>query len=388
MDTVTATHAPLGTRCENAHRIDQIDAGHDLRPLIERLIYVSKVGLPGMFNPDERYFVHHLEQVAGSAPRMAGESVRYGAMVALGARWLSESDQRPIFGGTTAAEFMGEQLSFADSISNLGDLAVVAWAATTVGAGDTAALLRRLSREVSQAESIYTVELAWTLDALVAGHRLGNFSDEIQAVRDRLLSVFNSQAGVFPHVIGSGTNGLRAHVACFADQVYPIQALSKLHAACGDDEALAAAARCGEQICQVQGPEGQWWWHYDSRNGNVLEGYPVYSVHQDAMGPMCLFDLQEAGGPDFSEPIRLGLRWMDRAVEVGHSLIDDEQLVIWRKVGRAEPGKLTRGIRAVSSLVHEDLRLRPLDVLFPTTRIDYESRPYHLGWVLDTWLAR
>jgi hypothetical protein len=204
----------------------------------------------------------------------------------------------------------------------------------------------------------------------------------------RLLSVFSHQSGIFPPLVGAGSSLLRGHVACFADQVYPIQALARYHAAFGAPDALSAATRCAEQICSAMGPNGQWWWHYDARNGRVIEGYPVYSVHQDAMGPMALFDLQEAGGPDFSEAIRKSLAWMDEAVEVGHSLIDEENGVIWRKVARAEPGKLVRGIRAGMSRVNQGLRLTPLDMLFRATQIDYECRPYHLGWVLDTWLPK
>jgi hypothetical protein len=278
-------------------------------------------------------------------------------------------------------------LAGSDEIKDLGDLACVAWAASSVGCSGIAPLLERLSEEFAKVASVYSVELAWCLSALVAGSADAP-ADAAKSVAARLLSGFTSESGVFPHVIGPGAGVLRGHVACFADQVYPTQALSRYHAAFDAPSALSAATRCGEKICDLMGPNGQWWWHYDSRNGNVIEGYPVYSVHQDAMGPMALLDLQDAGGPDFSDEIRRSLAWMEEASEVGHTLIDEEQGVIWRKVGRAEPGKLTRSIRAGTSLVHEGLRLRPLDSLFPPTRIDYESRPYHLGWVLDTWLAK
>ena len=60
-------------------------------------------------------------------------------------------------------------------------------------------------------------------------------------------------------------------------------------------------------ICELQGPDGQWWWHYDTRTGKVVEGYPVYSVHQDSMAPMALLDLEDAGGPQHSEAITRGL---------------------------------------------------------------------------------
>jgi hypothetical protein len=370
-------------------RIQQVADEPSIRSLIDRLVDVAKAGLPAMFDGDRHAFVHSLHRQEGGAPlRAAGESVRYGAMVALGARWLDESTQRMIFAGESAAEFMARDLARCEEIQDLGDLALVAWAASAVGCGGTEAILERLSERVAGVGSIATVELAWSLSALVEGRSAGRPEKDAESVCARLLSAFSHEAGVFPHVVGAGGGILRGHVACFADQVYPIQALSRYHAALAAPEALAAATRCAEQICGAMGPDGQWWWHYDARNGNVIEGYPVYSVHQDAMGPMALFDLQEAGGPDFSEVIRKSLGWMAEAAEVGHSLMDEDNAVIWRKVGRAEPGKLMRAIRASTSRVHSGLRLTPLDSIFRATRIDYECRPYHLGWVLDTWLAR
>ena len=35
-----------------------------------------------------------------------------------------------------------------------------------------------------------------------------------------------------------------------------------------------------------------------------------------------------------------------------------------------------------------DLRLEFLDPMFPPRSQDWESRPYHLGWVLHAWLTR
>jgi hypothetical protein len=378
--------ASLGDVSFGMRRAGSIGGTPSLQALIERIVHVAYTALPAMFDTERRTFVHSVHRVegGGAAPRLAGESVRYGAMVALGAHWLEESGQREIFGGETATEFMSRGLAKSHEIQNLGDLAAVAWAASTVGCDGTEPVLKRLSEMVERRVSIDTVELAWSLSALVAGR----LEPEANRLSDRLRSVFSRESGIFPHVVGPGAGFLRRHVACFADQVYPIQALARYHAAFGDQDSLSTAARCAEQICDAQGPDGQWWWHYDARNGSVIEGYPVYTVHQDAMGPMALFDLQEAGGPDFSDAIRRGLGWMAVASEVGHTLIDDELPLIWRKVGRAEPAKLLRKVRAGTSRIHERLRVRPLDALFPATRIDYECRPYHLGWILDTWLAR
>jgi hypothetical protein len=146
------------------------------------------------------------------------------------------------------------------------------------------------------------------------------------------------------------------------------------------------ANACAAQICAVLGPAGQWWWHYDARTGDVLEGYPVYTVHQDSMAPMALLDLAEAGGDDHAAHVRQGLEWMREAAEVGHTLIDDEQAMIWRKVGRTDPRKLVRAVRAGVSRMNANWRLRAVDRVFPASRIDYECRPYHLGWILYAWI--
>jgi hypothetical protein len=163
--------------------------------------------------------------------------------------------------------------------------------------------------------------------------------------------------------------------------------LARFHKAFDIPSALETANRCAAQICRLQGPGGQWWWHYDVRTGEVIEGYPVYSVHQDAMAPMALLDLFEAGGTDYAEAIRRGLKWMECAPEVGRSLIDEYQMLIWRKVARFEPRKFTRCVRTALTALSPSLRAHWLDTVLCPSLIDYESRPYHLGWVLHAWLG-
>ena len=80
----------------------------------------------------------------------------------------------------------------------------------------------------------------------------------------------------------------------------------------------------------------------------MIEGYPVYAVHQDAMAPMALLAVEDAGGPDFAGPVERGLEWLRSAPELGGgSLVDDAAGLIWRKVARREPGKLARSLQAL-----------------------------------------
>jgi hypothetical protein len=357
------------------------------RELIERLIGVAKRGLPDMYDLEKRRFVHCIRRGPNGTIVSEGESLRYGGAVLLGARWLPEDEQRPIFGGETAYEFCARALEMASSTDNLGDAALIAWAAAEIGHPDVDRALSRALELEGQQPSPCTVDSAWLLCALVESqHR--DTEEEARRVAGGLLASFGSAAGVFPKQVGEVTPDLRSHVACFADQVYPIQALSRLHKRFGSDEALAAARTCGERICEEQGEHGQWWWHYDVRTGGIVEGYPVYSVHQDAMAAMALLDLEDACGASFDEPLSRGLEWMREAPEIHSSLLDEESGVIWRKVARVGPPKIMRAVRAVASRLHEDLRLNWLEPAFPPRSVDWESRPYHLGWVLHAWLTQ
>ncbi len=355
--------------------------------LVERIVDVSSRGLPGMFRKEYRCFAHTLRRV-GTRLELAGVSPRYSAIALLGLRHTNESAQRAALGGETAQEFAEHQVASIESHDNLGDVALIIWSAAECGVADLTRALARLRALWNASSNAFVVDAAWTLSAFLASRECGATRADAHQVKATLEQCLPHGSAIFPRWVHPSRSPFgRSHVGCFADQVYPIQALSRYHAAFLDEHALGVANACAEQICRVQGEGGQWWWHYDARNGSVVEGYPVYSVHQDAMAPMALMDLVDAGGRDFSEEIRRGLRWMQFAPEVGHSLIDDDIPLIWRKVGRNEPNKATRKIRAVLTGLHPSLRWQWLDRVAPPTAVDWESRPYHLGWVLYAWLS-
>lgn len=352
--------------------------------LVEDMLELSLRGLPAMWRPEPRVFGHSLRQRSHGALELVGTSPRYTAIVAIGAAVHSEADQRRALSGATAREIAGTLVPSAEG-AGLGDLALFTWACQATGDPSTAALARllmdRLEHGVPPGP---TVEIAWALSALSALTDSAAAMRTGARVRDALLAADARSVGVFPHQVGT-SGGWRGHVACFADQVYPIQALARWHRATGDRAALEAAARCAAQICALQGDSGQWWWHYDARTGAVIEGYPVYSIHQDAMAPMALLDLLEAGGPDHRAAVARGLRWLEPTPELGRSMLDRERNVIWRKVARREPNKLSRGMRGLVTRFAPRARLRGLDTLFPASVLDAECRPYHFGWLLYSW---
>jgi len=343
-------------------------------------------GLPRMYRANHHRFAQTVRRsTSGGAISVEGANSRYGSIVVLGAAKLDLFSQRRIFAGSTAA-FVAEAIAErVERSSDLGVVALAAWASAEVAHVARTTLLDRLADAIDGAEPLSTVELAWALTALTAAARFADFSSAAERAAYRLLAA-QGPHGLFPHAVPATSLGRwRAHVGCFADQVYPIQALARYHLLSGMDRSIAAANRCADRIAELQGPAGQWWWHYDVRTGGIVERYPVYSVHQHAMAPMALSELREAGGSDHTAAITKGAAWLLRHPETTAPLIDAENGVIWRKVGRREPRKVVRSLRAVATSVHADLRLRALDRLFPVGPVDYECRPYELGWFVYAW---
>ncbi|NIR32796.1 MAG: hypothetical protein GWN84_26560 [Gammaproteobacteria bacterium] len=348
---------------------------------IGRLRRLAVDGLSRMFNPERGLYCFRVRP-GGAGVRQGGVSRRYTAICLLGLAGETEETREIALAGTATAHVLETMIAECGDSENLGDLALALWAAQAHGHPGRNALWRRLESLDPLGAPHAAVEIAWALDAALGeGAARAALATQLAA---RLLAAEHA-AGVFPHRIGGPAAGPRGHVACFADFVYPIHALANYGTTAGHEGALAAATRAAQRICRLQGREGQWWWHYDVRTGDVVEGYPVYSVHQDAMAPMALFALADASGSDFDGNVERGLRWIYRAAEMSAPLVDEERSVVWRKVGRAEPGKLVRYAQALTSRAHPRWRLPAADRLFPPRRIDFECRPYHLGWLLYAW---
>lgn len=368
-------------------RLEAIESvSRSARAQAERFLDIAKRGLPRMYRSGA--FGHTLRAIkvnSQSTERLEGDSLRYASIVALGLSHVDKSTQQQILGDQTAFDLAHTCAVRATKSTDTGAIALAAWAAAEAGRFHSVPLFRQLGQLLAAGIPIATVHCAWTLTAALAARQFGDTQDIIALAAKRLMSELPSN-GLFPHMLPASASGrLRAHIGCFADQVYTIQALARLHVAQPNALALSAAEACAERICALQGPSGQWWWHYDTRNGGVVEGYPVYSVHQHAMAPMALLDLKEAGGHDYLHAIIKGMRWLDEHPELSEPLVATGKGVIWRKVARREPKKAVRAISAVTTALMPGLHLPGLDTLFPPVSIDYECRPYELGWLIYAW---
>ena len=343
---------------------------------LRRIAFAS---LTDMYDRESDLFVFRVRR-AGSSIVREGTSARYTAISLIGlAGERAEVVERVLHGSTVrkTAERLVGRLELA---RNLGDLALIAWAGAAAGCA-TDRVWARIVELGPDRSTFPTVEIAWTLSALAADPAAPAVLRERMC--GRLLNACSAQSGLFPHTIGRDHAAVRGHVSCFADLVYPILALSQHGMTANDGDAISCAARAAEVLCRLQGPAGQWWWHYDYRTGQVIERYPVYAVHQDAMAPMALFAAAKAARVNVDAAVAKGLRWLWSSPELGGaSLVDTDAGVIWRKVARREPAKLSRYVQAAASRISPALRAPSF---FPPGAIDYEDRPYHLGWLLYAW---
>lgn len=355
--------------------------------IVGELRSLAVSSLARMYRPEDRVFGFCLRKV-DSEIRLEGKSRRYTATVLIGLVTESPEAVAEALHGQTIEDVCGHLIDGVEQDDDIGSVALTHWAARAVRHAGADRVLRRLRSMNPATAACPTVELAWSLTSLVFGEGAPAGTELAETVAQRLMGSFNPGSGLFKHWPRHlSRGGIRSHICCFADLVYPIQALSYHHKLTGDEQAMRIARRCAERMCTVQGPAGQWWWHYDTRTGRMVERFPVYSVHQDSMGPMALFALESACGDRHHNAVIKSLAWLVEPPEIDGSLLDREAGIIWRKVARHEPGKLVRGLQATASRLHKSLRVPAVDLLFRPGFIDYESRPYHMGWILHAFPA-
>ncbi|HVN94209.1 MAG TPA: hypothetical protein VMT38_10960 [Terracidiphilus sp.] len=231
-----------------------------------------------------------------------------------------------------------------------------------------------------------TMEVAWYLTGLAACCSCGysdlpGLMEQIAAARSILKSNCGPTGVYGHHSHGGFPRGyIRRRIGSFADQVYPTIAMAGVSQALSDTDALEMALRTARKMCELQGPMGEWSWHYDAPSGKVVNRYPVYSVHQHAMAPMMLFAAGEAGGCDFNHAIVKGLDWIGGKNELHRNFIEPSLSLVWRCIYLPPKNGYVDAARRLFLSENGPTHMR--------LRIRYECRPYELGWLLYAFAGR
>jgi hypothetical protein len=349
---------------------------------ISQLTALAINGLRSMFDADRQLFCFRVKRSRGELVR-EGISHRYTIIALLGLHHWEGIGGRSPFDVNATLEVLLRNTTW---ITNLGDLGLLLWLCALA----SPERLGKLSAEFDlqgaldryrEAREGRTMELAWFLSglshqALADREKLADFAD-LAAKSFRLLKNNQGETGTFGHIDrkGSLAGVLRGRIGSFADQVYPVYALARFAQAYGSKEALTMASACAQGICRVQGPQGQWWWHYDSTTGKVAGKYPVYSVHQDGMAPMALVALSKVTGCNFAGPIDKGLQWITGSNELSRDLRDLSLHVIWRCAHPRHKYKMY--LDDALGLVGVSVNRNCAELT-----VREECRPYEFGWLL------
>jgi hypothetical protein len=352
---------------------------------VPQLTELAIGGLEKMFDAERQLFCFHITRTPGGFVR-EGVSHRYTVISLLGLRRLEIAGERspipiiPVF---------DHLLGNSDWVDNLGDLGLLLWLGALACPERIKEINARwgLKRALGGCREGRTMELAWFISGLAhASVVLPRERAELEALAYeayRLLARNQGKQGAFGHLGGRTMTGLvRGRIGSFADQVYPIYALVQFATAYQFQTALAQAVSCAENIRRLQGPWGEWWWHYDASTGEAFQRYPVFAVHQDGMAPMALRALGEAARLDFRESVSKGLQWIAGSNELGYDMRDASCDVIWRSLEPTD--KYRQGLKSALKLlgvgggIGEGQRVK----------VNYECRPYHLGWILYAYASR
>jgi hypothetical protein len=272
-------------------------------------------------------------------------------------------------------------------IQGVGDLGLLIWLTAVFEPEGVVRILEKFECEsalnrYSDARATRTMELAWFLTGLA--HAAETSPKLLNALMDLSVETYHriegnqGEYGLFGHmgVRGSLAGRLRGRIGSFADQVYPIYAISKFAKSFQVEDPLGPASECARAICGAQGELGQWWWLYDSLAGRTSSRYPVYAVHQHGMAPMALFAAEEAIGQSFRSHIFKGLNWIYGANELGTDIRDTSDDLIWRCI--RPKNSQSKYWEMAASLIRSPREDSGNDSL----RVLYEQRPYEYGWLL------
>jgi hypothetical protein len=376
-----STRAPLNSQVSPAPVISPALGASSCN--VRELVSFATRGLVAMFDADKQLFCHRLLRTESGLVR-EGLSPRYTIMTLLGLRELELAGMDSPFDTQTIYASLIRDTNW---IQGIGDFGLLIWLTATFDPDQLGRLFSKFDCQTaldrySDAQEARTMELAWFLAGLA--HAAQTSPKLLSALTDLSVETYHrieenqGDYGLFGHLStkNSLAGRLRGRIGSFADQIYPIYALSKFAKVFQVEDPLGPALECATAVCGAQGESGQWWWLYDARSGRVSSRYPVYSVHQQGMAPMGLFAVEEASGQSFKQFIYKGLLWIYGNNELGADMRDGAENLVWRCIlPKKSQSKYWEMAMSVVRSPREDAEVGSLKIL-------YEQRPYEFGWLL------
>ncbi len=313
-----------------------------------------------------------------------GRSLRYTLIALIG---LLRAQEAGATSGLDTGRIKERVLAELDSPElGPGELGLLLWADSRSGHEATERVLDTLHERVGPNgyAALEGLELAWLVTGLAAS-TAERSSSRGELALERALRQLNDNL-VFTGLLLHSGLGWRRRFPNFATEIYGLQAFAMTGRLRGDASAVDAARRVGDRLVALQRRNGGWPWMFDATRGEVVEPFELYSVHQDAMAPMALFELAEACGDDrYRDAALRGLEWIWGRNELRAQMLDREAGMLYRSIRRRAPrDRVVLYVNTLSSYLGRAALARHHGRL----EVNETDRPYHPGWVLEAWCGR
>ncbi len=229
-------------------------------------------------------------------------------------------------------------------------------------------------------------ELCWLLWGVTAfAERSGNTraAEQAQRLWKLIHKDFFHRDSLFPF---HQHQWYRRRFVSFGAITYFLRAAFTYAHTFGDRYVQTIAIELTRRIIAQQGPYGEWGWFYDVYRGELVEWYPVFSVHQDAMAMLFLFPALAAGVTEAEQAIHRSFQWLLGNNELQTPMLQRTPPLIYRSIYRKEP--MEAGIRLVRAWWNTLWRRAPKLGNPSSVKINPECRSYHIGWILYVWSNR
>ncbi|MEM0475524.1 MAG: hypothetical protein QW343_01895 [Candidatus Norongarragalinales archaeon] len=166
--------------------------------------------------------------------------------------------------------------------TDIGSAGMMLWAYSNLSMWDECKPLAKRIKEaitpLGVKTGVYaTSDSSWCLDGLMAyWEKTSENEEEIHALADVIS---------FPRIFR--LNGTQQHRVSFNNYIYPIHTLAKYLRVVNDDPVIRDRfLAILNRTLEKQGPRGEWWWTF--KDYEVVQKYPLFTVHQVAMAPYAL----------------------------------------------------------------------------------------------------
>ncbi len=352
----------------------------DIHPKINTLLNISLKAIEEMFNEEDLTFYSKRKEIRNKVVNR-GESQRYNLIALLG---LYKASVHGLETKIDLDKVIGQQITYVQKYKSIGDIGLLLWLVSLSNPEKLVQILPKINfntilNDYKDAKRQLTTELSWFLTGLLSATIFNkNFAAVIKDLPHQVYQLIRNNYGgngIFAH---SGKSRLklisRERIGTFSDQVYSIYAFTMYAKVFGNKEALMIAMECADKLAGKQGEHGQWWWHYNAANGEVVSKYPVFSVQQDALAPMAFLAIQRASGKNYTDYINKGINWLFSNNELHTKIVDDNKKIIYQSFSVNTFSRYSKILLSVLFKFNFPKKVK--------LKVSKKTFLYHYGWVL------